>query len=99
MGFEMLHAWYRVSGSAGLFGVEIVCVMISEEVRTAIEMLGVPSCWRAEEVVLFGNCEAIRSSRAVKNGEDGDEGAIALATARFAAKPSEALEVLLNGLV
>ena len=40
---------------AGLEALDIVCVRISLEVRMAMDMLGVPSCWRAALGVLFGN--------------------------------------------
>lgn len=65
-----------------------MCVMMSDEVRIAIEMEGVPSCWRAEEGVLFGNWEAMRLSRVVKNEEDVAGAAIVLAKATLAVRPS-----------
>ena len=55
MGFEMLHAWKRLEGSAGLDEVEIVCVMMPEAVRTAMEAEGVPRAWRADAGVEWAN--------------------------------------------
>ena len=72
VGLDMLHAWNRVSELVGLDPLAMVWVMMPSVVRTAIEAHGVPSDWRTEAAVDLGDCEASRSSSAVKKDEEED---------------------------
>ena len=62
MGFEMLHAWNKVSES--MSEVEMVLVEIAPSVRIAIEAAGTPSRASAsDDGIGLPNWPAMRSSR------------------------------------